>query len=76
MLASSYPLMDVMWTMFAFFAWVLWISIVIMTLADNFRRPDLSGAAKAGWLLLIVFVPLIGVLAYTATRPHGLKATA
>jgi hypothetical protein len=34
-----------------------------------FRRTDHSGWAKALWFLLIVFVPIIGVLAYISARP-------
>jgi hypothetical protein len=36
---------------------------------DNFRRKDHHGVAKALWFLFIVFVPVIGVLAYLITRP-------
>jgi hypothetical protein len=37
--------------------------------ADIFRRNDLSGGAKAGWLLLIFIVPLFGILIYLIARP-------
>ena len=40
-----------------------------MILSDNFRRRDHSGLAKAGWTLLVIFLPLIGVLFYMITRP-------
>jgi hypothetical protein len=76
MLASSYPFLDIMWTMFIFFAWVIWISLVVMTLLDNFRRPDHSGWSKVGWTLLIIFLPLIGVLAYMVSRPAETQAYA
>jgi len=66
---NGYPFLDIMWTMFIFFAWVIWISLVIMVLIDNFRRRDNSGWGKAGWTALIIFVPLIGVLAYMIARP-------
>jgi hypothetical protein len=66
---ADYPFLDIMWTMFIFFAWVIWVSLVIMTLLDNFRRPDQSGWAKAGWTLFIIFLPLIGVLTYMIVRP-------
>ena len=69
MLASDYPFLDIMWSMFIFFAWVIWIAVLFMILADNFRRPDHSGLAKAGWTLFVIFVPLIGVLVYLVTRP-------
>ena len=70
MLASSYPFMDIMWTMFIFFAWVIWIWLLIMVPADNFRRSDHSGLAKAGWTLFVIFLPLIGVLVYMIARPN------
>ena len=69
LLASSYPFLDIMWTMFIFFAWVIWIWLLIMVLADNFRRTDLSGWAKAGWTLFVIFLPLLGVLVYMIARP-------
>jgi phospholipase D-like protein len=68
-LASNYPFLDIMWSMFIFFAWVIWIAVLFMILADNFRRPDHSGWAKAGWTLFVIFVPLIGVIVYVVTRP-------
>jgi hypothetical protein len=67
--AADYPFLDVMWTMTVFFAWVIWVSLVIMVILDNFRRSDHSGLAKAGWTLLIIFLPLIGVLIYMIARP-------
>jgi NADH:ubiquinone oxidoreductase subunit 6 (subunit J) len=73
LLASDYPFVDVMWTMLVFFGWVIWISLVIMILIDNFRRSDQSGWAKAGWLLFVIFVPLIGVLTYIIVRPNDVK---
>jgi hypothetical protein len=69
LVAADYPFLDVMWTIFIFFAWVIWVSLVIMVLLDNFRRRDQSGWAKAGWTLLIIFVPLIGVLIYMIAQP-------
>ena len=68
-LASDYPFLDIMWTMFIFFAWVIWIWLLIMVLADNFGRRDHSGWAKAGWTLFVIFLPLIGVLTYMIARP-------
>jgi hypothetical protein len=58
-----------MWSMFIFFAWVIFIYLLILVLADNFRRTDHSGWAKAGWTLFVIFVPLIGVLVYMIARP-------
>src|SRR6476620_11408814 len=64
LLAVDYPFLNIMWTMFIFFAWVIWIWLLIMVLADNFRRTDHSGWAKAGWTVFVIFLPLLGVLVY------------
>ena len=65
---SSYPLLNVAWTIFIFFAWVIWIWIVIMVIIDIFRSQDLSGGAKAIWFLFVLFIPVIGVLVYLIAR--------
>jgi hypothetical protein len=55
---------QVIWTMFIFFAWILWIWLLIVVFSDLFRRHDTSGWAKAAWMIFIIFVPLFGVLIY------------
>ena len=51
-----------MWTILIFMALVIWIWMVIMVMIDIFSRPDLSGWGKAGWIVLIIVLPFIGVL--------------
>lgn len=68
-LANDYPFLDIFWTMTIFFAYAIWFWLLIMILSDNFRRRDHSGLAKAGWTVLVIFLPLIGVLFYMITRP-------
>jgi ABC-type multidrug transport system fused ATPase/permease subunit len=52
----------------------LWIWIAITVVIDIFRSHDLSGWAKAGWLVLIVLLPLLGVLIYVIARSDQMKA--
>src|SRR6516225_3889792 len=66
---GAYTFWDAIWTMIVFFAWVMFITWVILLLIDNFRRKDHSGWAKAGWFLFIIFLPIIGALTYTIVRP-------
>jgi len=68
-LVADYPFLNIMWSMYIFFAWVIFIYLLILVLADNFRRTDHSGWAKAGWTLFVIFVPLLGVLVYMIARP-------
>ena len=66
--SSSYPLLNVFWTIFIVFLWVIWIWILIWIFIDIFRSRDLSGWAKALWFLFVLLIPLIGVLVYLIAR--------
>jgi ABC-type multidrug transport system fused ATPase/permease subunit len=66
--SSSYPLLNIFWSMFIFFLWVIWIWILIWIFIDIFRSNDLSGWAKALWFLFVLFIPVIGVLVYLIAR--------
>jgi hypothetical protein len=68
----SFPLLDIFWTVLEFFFFVIWVWILIWILIDIFRSRDLSGGAKALWFLFVLFIPLIGVLAYLIVRGNGM----
>jgi hypothetical protein len=55
--------------MIIFFFWIMAIWIFISIFADIFRRNDLSGWAKAGWILLLFVLPFLGALIYVIARP-------
>ena len=60
---------EVLWAMLVFFFWFMIIWIFIGVFADIFRRNDLSGWAKAGWILLFFILPFLGLLIYMIARP-------
>jgi hypothetical protein len=68
-IAADYPFLDILGTMLIFFAWVIWFWILIRVLVDVFRRDDLSGWGKAGWTVLTIVAPFLGVLIYLIA--HG-----
>jgi type VI protein secretion system component VasK len=74
--SSSYPLLNLFWTMFEFFLWVIWIWILIWVFIDIFRSSDLSGWAKALWFLFVLLIPLIGVLVYLIARGGSMQERA
>ena len=76
MLASSYPFLDVMWTMLVFFVWILWFWLLIGVFADIFRRHDLSGWGKTGWLIFVIILPFLGVFIYLITQNAGMTELA
>src|SRR5215469_11646419 len=66
--ASSYPLLNIFWTILLFFLWVMWFGVLISVFIDIFRSHDLSGWGKALWFLFVLLIPLIGVLVYLIVR--------
>jgi hypothetical protein len=60
---------ELIWAMVVFFFWFMFIWMFIAVFADIFRRNDISGGVKAGWIILIVILPLIGILIYMIARP-------
>lgn len=74
MLAASYPFLDVMWTMLVFFLWVLWFWLLFTVFADIFRRHDLSGWGKTGWVLFTIILPFLGVFVYIVSQGSGMTS--
>ena len=72
MLASDYPFLDVLWTMFIFFLFVIWIWILITVFVDIFRRKDTSGFSKAAWIIFVIILPYLGVLIYLIANHDGM----
>lgn len=70
--STNYPVLDVFWTMFEIFAFVVWFWLLVIILMDVFRSRDLSGAAKVAWTVFVLFLPLIGILAYLLVRGRSM----
>ena len=69
MLATEWNVGSVFLAMIYFFFIFMLIWMFIAVFADIFRRNDLSGGAKALWIVFIFVVPLIGILIYMIARP-------
>jgi uncharacterized membrane protein len=67
--AYNWTFGSVLWAMLVFFFWFIFIWMFIAVFADIFRRNDIHGGAKAGWIILIVLVPFLGILIYMIARP-------
>lgn len=72
MLATDYPFLDLMWTMAVFFIWILWIWLLFTVFADIFRRSDISGLAKTGWIVFAILLPFLGVFIYLIVNHDGM----
>jgi hypothetical protein len=73
---NDYPLLNLFWTMLWFFLFVAWIYLLIVIVTDIFRSDDMSGWAKALWVLFVIIVPWLGVLVYLIARGGKMQARA
>src|SRR4051794_16531451 len=55
------------------FFFVIWIWILITILSDLFRDYELSGWAKAAWVLFLVLIPFLTALIYLLARGDGMR---
>ena len=65
---TGYPILDIFLSVLYFFGWVLWLMLMFWIITDIFRSDDLSGWAKAAWLVGIIILPLVGILIYLIAR--------
>lgn len=71
-LAYDYPVLGAFWTAMWVFLWVLWIFLLFRVVIDLFRDDDVSGWAKAGWLIFVLVLPFLGVFVYLCVRGNGM----
>ncbi|MFB9909187.1 SHOCT domain-containing protein [Allokutzneria oryzae] len=66
--STGYPFFELMWTMLVLFCWIIWFWLLIVIFGDLFRRSDISGWGKAGWTVVLLALPLVGVLIYLVAQ--------
>ena len=69
-IAAEWGTGQVFWSMLWFFLFFIWIYILIVVFSDIFRSHDLSGWAKALWVIFVIIVPYLGVFVYLIARGH------
>ena len=70
---TGYPILDIFLSVLYFFGWVLWLMLMFWIITDIFRSDDLSGWAKAAWLVGIIILPLVGILIYLIARGGSMQ---
>jgi hypothetical protein len=61
-----------MWTMLVFFCWILFFWLLFGIFGDLFSRHDISGWGKAGWTILVIILPFLGIFIYLITQGHSM----
>lgn len=65
---------DWIWLMFWAFAYIAFLFALVAILMDLFSDPKIGGWGKAGWVILLVFLPFLGGLIYLIARGSGMAA--
>jgi len=68
MLAYTYPLLSIFWTMLEIFFFIIWIYLLFVVFVDIFRSHDMGGLAKALWVIFVIILPFLGVFVYLIAR--------
>ncbi|WP_394252011.1 SHOCT domain-containing protein [Arthrobacter pityocampae] len=63
---------DVLVWSFWLFIWIAAFTVYFRCLFDMFSDHTLSGAAKAGWAILMIFVPWLGAFIYLIARGRSM----
>ena len=71
-LATSYPFLEILWTMLIFMGLVIWLYLLFVVFADIFRRHDESGWTKVLWIIFVVVLPFFGVFVYLIAENAGM----
>jgi hypothetical protein len=66
--ATTFGVGEVVFTLLWVCALFIQLWLMVSIFIDVFRSDDLSGWARAGWVLLVIVLPIIGILAYLIVR--------
>ena len=69
---ASYTFGQVMWSMFVFFAWIVFFMLLFRVFADLFSRHDIGGWGKVGWTILVICLPFLGIFVYLISQGQGM----
>jgi Tfp pilus assembly protein PilO len=69
---EGFTFRNFMVNVFVVFVFVVWFSLLISVFIDMFRRNDISGWAKAIWVIALIILPFLGVLGYLITQSPGM----
>ena len=70
--ASDWTFGQLMWSFLVFFTWILFFWMLFAVIGDIFRRHDISGWGKAGWIIFTVLVPFLGIFVYLIANSKGM----
>jgi hypothetical protein len=72
LLAGGFTFSNFLADVLAIFIFVLWFWLLITVFSDLYRRHDISGWAKAIWVIALIIFPYLGIFIYLITQHRGM----
>ncbi|WP_328958846.1 SHOCT domain-containing protein [Kitasatospora purpeofusca] len=69
---DDYPLLNIFLTTMWIFLWILWFMLLFRVFGDLFRDDSVGGWGKAGWCVMLIVLPFLGVFIYLIARGKGM----
>jgi hypothetical protein len=76
MLVADFTFGQALLTVLEVFLFAAWLMILFVIIGDLFRDHQLSGWAKAAWVVFLIFVPFLAALIYLIARGDGMRERA
>ena len=74
--AADYPFVDVLGSLLILAVLIGWIWTVIVIFGDLIARRDIRGGIKAGWIIIVLLLPIVGTIVYVVTNHDGMAERA
>jgi ABC-type multidrug transport system fused ATPase/permease subunit len=68
----AFSVWNALWVVFIAFLFINVLLLMFAVIVDLFRDRELSGGAKAIWIIVLVMLPLLGILIYVIARGPGM----
>lgn len=65
---------EFLWSLLIIFFMIVFFVILFQVIFDLFRDHELSGWAKAGWLIFIIVLPFLGLFIYLIVRGKSMAS--
>jgi hypothetical protein len=73
MLVADFTFGQALLTVLEIFLFAAWLMVLFTIIGDLFRDHQLSGWAKAAWVIFLIFVPFLAALVYLIARGDGMR---
>ena len=69
----AFSIWEAIWLIFVTFVFISVLMMLFSVIVDLFRDDSLSGWGKAGWIIVLILMPFLGLLIYVIVRGKAMS---